>query len=160
MIAFYWSLGIGLWEWGAAIAIKVKTLYPALTQAFQEIDMLKPPGKNHTTWQPAWNNGKTRTIRVPVALAEQILEYAYAIDSGLVMDQQMILQVIDSFVESRIAQFHPNQYSRNGSTTSRRWDELRRFRTAMSTTGFAYTNGAIHPKTELSFESQPATARH
>src|SRR5204863_8801135 len=117
---------MGSREQGVAIAIKVKTLYPALTQAFQETDMAYPPGKNHTSWQPAWNNGKTKTIRVPVALAEQILEYAYAIDSGLVMDQQMILRVIDSFVESRIAKFHPNQYSRAGSTTSRRWDELRR----------------------------------
>ncbi|MBN3905123.1 MAG: hypothetical protein HWQ35_00595 [Nostoc sp. NMS1] len=125
----HWGMGIGeRGEQGVAIAIRVKTLYPALTQAFQETDMPKPPGKNNTSWQPAWNNGKTRTIRVPVALAEQILEYAYAIDSGLVMDQQMILRVIDSFVESRIAQFHPNQYSRTGSTTSRRWDELRRFR--------------------------------
>ena len=112
-----------------------------------------PPGKNNTSWQPAWNNGKTRTIRVPVVLAEQILEYAYAVDSGLVVDQQMILRLIDSFVESRIAEFHPNQYSRHsGSTTTRRWDELRRFRTAIAS--------GIHPKTELTFESQSATVRH
>ncbi|MEH1772447.1 MAG: hypothetical protein V7K64_01755 [Nostoc sp.] len=121
------ELGIGV-----AIAIQTKTLYPALTQALQEKDMLKPPGKNTTSWQPAWNNGKTRTIRVPVVLAEQILEYAYAVDSGLVMDQQMILRAIDSFVENRIAEFHPNQYSNTGSTTSRRWDELRRFRSAIA----------------------------
>lgn len=93
--------------------------------------MLKP-GKNRTSWQPAWNHGKTQSIRVPVALAEQILECAYAIDSGLVMDQILILRAIDSFVESRIAEFHPNQYSRTGSTTSRRWDELHRFRDAVA----------------------------
>ncbi|MEH2459134.1 hypothetical protein, partial [Nostoc sp.] len=90
---------------------------------------------------------------VPIVLAEQILEYAYGVDSGHQMDQQMILRVIDSFVESRISQFHPNQHSRSGSTTSRRWDELRRFRTAMA-------NGAIHPKTELTFQSPKATAHH
>lgn len=107
--------------------------------------MGQPPGKNQTSWQPAWNNGKTRTIRVPVVLAEQILEYAYAIDSGLVMDRQMILRAIDSFVESRIGQFHPNQYSRNGSTTTRRWDELRRFRSAIA-------------RSELTFQSPGVTA--
>ena len=90
------------------------------------------PGQNSTSFSPAWNHGKTQTIRVPVVLAQQILEYAYAIDSGLVMDQLLILRVIDSFVEERITKFHPNQYSRTGSTTSRRWDELRRFRNAVA----------------------------
>lgn len=98
------------------------------------------PGQNSTSFPPAWNHGKTQTIRVPVALAEQILEYAYGVDSGHQMDQQMILRVIDSFVEQRIAQFHPNQHSRAGSTTSRRWDELRRFRDAIA---------SGHPRTEL-----------
>ena len=93
--------------------------------------MLKP-GKNHTSWQPAWNHGKTQSIRVPITLAEKILEYAYAIDSGLVMDQLLILRVIDSFVEERIREFHPNQHSHTGSITSRRWDELRRFRDAVA----------------------------
>ncbi|MDZ7953343.1 hypothetical protein [Nostoc sp. DedQUE09] len=110
--------------------------------------MLKP-GKNRTSWQPAWNHGKTQSIRVPVALAEQILEYAYAIDSGLIMDQQMILRAIDSFVESRISKFHPNQYSHTGSTTSRRWDELRRFRSAI----------ANHARSESTLQSPGVTAR-
>ena len=29
-----------------------------------------------------WNSGKTKTIRVPVVLAERILEYARALDDG------------------------------------------------------------------------------
>jgi hypothetical protein len=93
--------------------------------------MLKP-GQNSTSFPPAWNHGKTQTIRVPVALVEQILEYAFAIDSGLVVNQYLFLKTIDSFVEKRIAEFHPNQYSSAGSTTSRRWDELRRFRKAIA----------------------------
>ena len=113
--------------------------------------MAQPPGKNHTSWQPAWNNGKTKTIRVPVALAEQILEYAYAVDSGHVMDQQMILRAIDSFVESRIAEFHPNQHSRSGSVTSRRWDELRRFRHAIATS---------HAADGLTFQSPGVSVHH
>ncbi|MFN6527372.1 hypothetical protein [Nostoc sp. ChiSLP03a] len=110
--------------------------------------MLKP-GKNRTSWQPAWNHGKTQSIRVPIALAEQILEYAYAVDSGHVMDQQLILRAIDSFVEERIAEFHPNQYSRTGSTTSRRWDELRRFRSAIALS---------HAADESTFQSPGVTA--
>lgn len=120
--------------------------------------MGQPPGKNNTSWQPAWNNGKTRTIRVPVALAEQILEYAYAVDSGLVMDQQMILRAIDSFVESRIAEFHPNQYSRTGCITSRRWDELRRFRSAMASPAAGIASGNHHARSESVSQSAVVTA--
>ncbi|MBW4678114.1 MAG: hypothetical protein KME52_30255 [Desmonostoc geniculatum HA4340-LM1] len=113
--------------------------------------MLKP-GRNSTSFPPAWNHGQTQTIRVPVALAEQILEYAYAIDSGLVVDQYLFLKTLDCFIKQRIAEFHPNQYSRTGSTTSRRWDELRRFKKAIAL-------GTIS-KSELTSQSHLAAARH
>jgi hypothetical protein len=32
--------------------------------------------------QPKWKQGKTRTIRVPKVLAEQLLEIAHHLDSG------------------------------------------------------------------------------
>jgi hypothetical protein len=32
--------------------------------------------------QSSWNSGVTKTIRVPIVLADQILEYARALDSG------------------------------------------------------------------------------
>ena len=32
--------------------------------------------------KPTWKHGKTKTIRVPVALAEQILEFARKLDIG------------------------------------------------------------------------------
>jgi hypothetical protein len=31
-----------------------------------------------------WNNGKTKTIRVPEALADQVLEYAKRLDKGAI----------------------------------------------------------------------------
>jgi hypothetical protein len=31
-----------------------------------------------------WKHGKTKTIRVPIALADQILEYGYQLDGGKV----------------------------------------------------------------------------
>jgi hypothetical protein len=43
------------------------------------------PKGNPTTlakYTPKWKHGNTRTIRVPVALAEQILEYAHKLDNG------------------------------------------------------------------------------
>ncbi|WP_445626628.1 hypothetical protein [Nostoc sp. DSM 114167] len=94
-------------------------------------------GRRSTTWQAQWNHGKTKHIRVPAALEQQIIEFARALDSGQVALDSQVLLLIDSFVESRIAQFHPNQYSSTGSTTTRRWDELRRFRSAIAKNGHA-----------------------
>ena len=36
--------------------------------------------------KPKWKQGRTRTIRVPVALAEQLLEIAHKLDSGELLD--------------------------------------------------------------------------
>jgi hypothetical protein len=33
-------------------------------------------------YKPTWKHGKTKTIRVPIALADQILEYGYQLDGG------------------------------------------------------------------------------
>ena len=37
---------------------------------------------NLLPYKPTWNSGATKTIRVPVALAEAVLEYARALDNG------------------------------------------------------------------------------
>jgi len=39
-------------------------------------------GRRSTTWKPTWNHGKTRTIRVPIVLAESILNLARILDEG------------------------------------------------------------------------------
>lgn len=33
-------------------------------------------------YKPKWKSGKTRTIRVPVTLADQLLDYAHKLDDG------------------------------------------------------------------------------
>ena len=38
--------------------------------------------ENLKMYQSKWNNGKTRTIRVPVALADQVLDYARQLDNN------------------------------------------------------------------------------
>ena len=46
--------------------------------------MANPKGNTATLkpYQAKWNSGQTRTIRVPVVLADQVLEYAHKLDSG------------------------------------------------------------------------------
>ena len=45
--------------------------------------MSKPRGNEATLkkYLPTWKHGKTKTIRVPIVLAEQIFEYAKKLDS-------------------------------------------------------------------------------
>lgn len=38
-----------------------------------------------TKYKPKWKSGETQTIRVPVALASQILEYAHQLDEGTIV---------------------------------------------------------------------------
>lgn len=47
-----------------------------------------------------WNHGKTKTIRVPIALAEQLLEMAREMDNGekLTLNQKVIEPVTESKV--------------------------------------------------------------
>ena len=39
-------------------------------------------GRRSTTWGSSWNLGKTKLIRVPIALADTIISIARQIDSG------------------------------------------------------------------------------
>lgn len=120
--------------------------------------MVGKGGRTGTTWNSQWHHGKTKHIRVPAALEQQIIEFARALDLGQVpvdreVLQKTVLLLIDSFVETRISQFHPNQYSSTGSTTSRRWDELRKFRELI-------VSGSDRARSELTFQSPLAQARH
>lgn len=85
-------------------------------------------GRTNTTWSAGstWRSGKTKMIRVPIALAEKILEYARALDSGEVKNP--VLQAIDEYIEWKRQNYHPNQYSRELDINTRAWDELRKFR--------------------------------
>ncbi|NEU77450.1 hypothetical protein PI95_034585 [Hassallia byssoidea VB512170] len=88
-------------------------------------------GVNSTSWQPGWKHGKTQVIRVPIALAPKILEYARALDEQAVDSdlglQAEILQTIDRYIEHKRRNYHPNQNSKQLDTNTRAWDELRKF---------------------------------
>ena len=39
-------------------------------------------GRRSTTWNPTWKHGQTKTIRVPIALAESLVNLARILDEG------------------------------------------------------------------------------
>ena len=39
-------------------------------------------GRRSTTWDSPWQSGKTKLVRVPEALAQEILGYALQLDKG------------------------------------------------------------------------------
>lgn len=45
--------------------------------------------------KPTWKHGKTKTIRVPIALADEILEFARKLDEGNVIEHDTESKVID-----------------------------------------------------------------
>ncbi|WGV25934.1 hypothetical protein [Halotia branconii] len=91
-------------------------------------------GHTTGTWTggSTWNHGKTQTIRVPITLAAQIMDYARAIDDGIELSHvntaDLILDAIDCYIKFRQRNFRPNQHSKKPDMTSRAWDELRKFR--------------------------------
>ncbi|WP_445629059.1 hypothetical protein [Nostoc sp. DSM 114167] len=97
-------------------------------------------GRKSTTWNAGWNGGKTKLIRVPIVLEHDILDYARAVDSKLITDksrqipmlkgdflQEFTLGLIDRYIELKRHNYHPNQNSRKLDTSTRAWDELRKF---------------------------------
>ncbi|MHC5717677.1 MAG: hypothetical protein ACYTX0_37625 [Nostoc sp.] len=93
-------------------------------------------GRTSTTWErgSSWNHGKTQTIRVPIALAEQVLDYARTVDSKLInYESQKIplhpgdfLQIIDRYVAWRTKNYRSTQLFAKPDITARTWDELRK----------------------------------
>lgn len=95
-------------------------------------------GRTGTTWKlgSTWSSGKTTSIRVPIALKNQILDYARAVDSKLINDVvplpvgdflQFTMRLIESYIEFKRHNYHPNQNARVLDTSTRAWDELRKF---------------------------------
>jgi hypothetical protein len=89
------------------------------------------PGKNSSSFRPAWNHGKTKTIRVPIVLENQILNYARAVDSKLINDDIPgltgdFLQLIDRYIVWRCENYRSTQKFTKPDITARTWDELRK----------------------------------
>ena len=39
-------------------------------------------GRRSTTWDSTWNLGKTKTIRIPIAISQELIQIARRIDEG------------------------------------------------------------------------------
>ncbi|MEH2137149.1 hypothetical protein [Nostoc sp.] len=85
------------------------------------------PGKNSTSFGPTWNHGKTKTIRVPIVLENQILDYARAVDSKLIFDESRnipeltgdFLQFIDRYIAWRTQNYRSTQKFTKPDITAR-----------------------------------------
>ena len=90
-------------------------------------------GRKSTTWEAGWNAGKTKLIRVPIVLENDIVAYARAVDSKLTNDksrnipmlkgdflQEFTLGMIDRYIEFKRQNYHPNQNSRKLDTSTPR----------------------------------------
>ncbi|MEH2128311.1 hypothetical protein [Nostoc sp.] len=92
--------------------------------------------RNNTTWESGstWSGGETTTIRVPVALKDDILTYARAVDSKLITNESEkipvligdFLQIIDRYIAWRTKNYRSTQLFAKPDITSRTWDELRK----------------------------------
>lgn len=106
-------------------------------------------GRTKGTWESGsnWHHGKTQTIRVPMALAQKVLDYARALDNHVllpgnvagIVNQLIILQAIDLYIEWRRQNYRCTENSQMPNLDSRGWDELRKFR-AMVAHGDKGTN--------------------
>jgi hypothetical protein len=134
---------MGNGEWGIVIAKLVirnslLTVILPCNMAFEAI----MSGRTSTTWEKGtcWNSGETTTIRVPIVLKNDVLAYARAVDSKLIFDesrntpmlkegflQEFTMRLIDRYIEFKRLNYHPNQNSRKLDTSTRAWDELRKF---------------------------------
>jgi len=91
-------------------------------------------GRTATTWEQSWRHGKTKVLRVPEELADQVLVYARDLDRGESLLQgnneaDVILNAIAKYIELRKTSRHNNQHTqgRELDTKVRAWDELRKF---------------------------------
>ncbi|PHJ57382.1 hypothetical protein VF14_24565 [Nostoc linckia z18] len=93
-------------------------------------------GRTSTTWEggSTWRSGKTKLIRVPEAIADEVMRCAREIDAGKAVLHGNRADIVESaiadYIKMRQGNRHPNQHSKGKqlNTRSRTWDELRLFR--------------------------------
>lgn len=94
-------------------------------------------GRTTTTWDSgsSWRHGKTKVVRIPIALEDDVMYYARQIDTrnsnSLAISQRegdifFVLGVIDKYIEYKRTRYHSNQHSRALDINTRAWDELRK----------------------------------
>lgn len=135
-----------------------------VTRQYRAISfMVLQGGRNASTWAAGWNSGATKVIRVPEVLADEIMNYARALDNGESLlqgnEREIILNAIARFIELRAAQRHANQFTQGKefSTQARTWDELKKFTKMVNETPQKLGLSASREE-EKPNEEQPRTA--
>lgn len=95
-------------------------------------------GRRSTSYTPTWKHGKTRTIRVPIELADEGLELIRALDEGhsvgvtQAKDEefwQAVLILFDRYIEEESQRDRKgNQYGTDLKPKARTWDRFNQFR--------------------------------
>lgn len=88
--------------------------------------------RNKTTWSNvsgSWRNGKTRVIRVPENLADDILNYARKLDSGTQENNHNIQLIVSEFIELKRTRTgaHHTQKGKPLNRNSPRWSVFNEF---------------------------------
>ncbi|WYL97413.1 MAG: hypothetical protein HEQ35_29675 [Gloeotrichia echinulata IR180] len=90
-------------------------------------------GRRKTTWNSGsqWKSGATKTIRIPIALSTEIMEYARRLDEGVAVPENnkiSILNAIDDYINWRQQNYRSTPSAKEPNLASRTWDELRKFK--------------------------------
>lgn len=92
-------------------------------------------GKRSTSFQPKWNLGETKLIRVPIVILDKIINHAKFLDNGKDYEREIILTAIDQYITSQLTQSGGNQHKKKGEMAnienSRDWTHLSKFRKAV-----------------------------
>lgn len=67
----------------------------------EDIKKRKFGGRTRGTWDSKWRLGKTRLIRVPLAISEEILEIARSLDSGNIERATDVLNKLSIFTHNK-----------------------------------------------------------
>lgn len=88
--------------------------------------------RNSTTWTAvtgSWYHKETKVIRVPAALADEILDYARRLDAGTPCNNGNLTDMVEQFIEMKRTN-HGQHYTQVGKPLNRnspRWDVFNEF---------------------------------
>lgn len=89
-------------------------------------------GKRSTSFKPTWNLGKTKLVRIPVVILDEIVIHAKCLDNGKDYEREIILAAINKYIESQLSQSGGNQHKKKGEVvnveSSRDWKHLLKFK--------------------------------
>jgi hypothetical protein len=89
-------------------------------------------GRTKTTLASNWNNQATRTIRVPVVFADEVMQYARDLDAGTSVDIEALLNEFIQLKRRQLPRHRRTFFTMdtpvwNAFNEFRRWLEIRKW---------------------------------